>query len=269
MDDSRMKKRYGRALKAAVVALAATASAPVVAQSTMVRAQIDSEGPSGVTVLQSVTNPTFAEVGGVQLAYAKARASFGNNGAFASVNNQAGSLGAFGDSIWMDGFTIGGNTGTGLLSISVLVSGTTDGAGQPGGPGSNASYQLFASNAPISCDFEAYSCSGTLLVPLTEGISGSRLFTAQLPFNFGETFYLASYLGVEVQGNGFADFFGSAQFGATAPGNARIAGLSGATYELAAIPTPATGVLFLSGLALLGFMRRKAVGQDKRSSSVA
>ena len=170
----------------------------------------------------------------------------------------------------MDGFNIAGNVGTGNLNISVLVNGTLDGAGRPGGPGSNAFYQLYVSDSPISCDFDNLSCTGNSLIPLTEAISGSRLFTARLPFTYGQTFYLASYLGAEVLGNGFSNFYGSAHFGATAPGNASVAGGSGVTYALASsVPEPTTAVLLFAGLAALGVLRRRGSWSAGVNSAIA
>lgn len=247
------------ASRTAAVTLA-VASSYAVAQSnfTTVRAQIDLNEVPLVRVIATKTDRIFAEVGTTQDAYAKARASFGNNGAFATARNQPANLGAYAESIWVDSFNIAGNVGADNLNISVLVSGTLDGGGQPGGPGSNSIYQLYFSDSPISCDFDELSCTGTPLIPLTEAISGSRLLTAQLPFTYGVRFYVASYLGAEVLGNGFSDFYGSAYFGATAPGNVSIVGSSNVTYALASsIPELTTAVLLFAGLAVLGSIRIK------------
>ena len=245
---------------APLVALTAIAS-PALAQSsyTANRAQIDVDEVPDVKVVDVKTDPDFAQVGSMSDIYAKARASFGNNGAYAVADHQPANLGAYAESIWVDAFTVTGGSGPGTLDIGVWVNGTMDGAGQPGGPGSNAFYQLYVSNAPISCDFDALACTGTHLIPLTEGLNGSRLFTAQLAFNPGETFYLASYLGAEVLGNGFSDFYGSAHFGITAPDGSAITGGSGVAYALASsVPEPAAFALAFSGLAaLVGLARRK------------
>ena len=187
-------------------ALALTlASSPAVAQShfTAVRAQIDLNEVPNVVVISSQLDPSFAEVGSVPDIYAKARASYGNNGAFATATGKPTTLGAYAESIWADHFTVFGSTGTGTLDIRVVVNGSMDGGGVPGGPGSNSLYQLFVSSSPISCDFDAMSCTGTRLM-FAEGIAGSRSFDAQISFTYGETFYVASYLGAEVLGDGFS-----------------------------------------------------------------
>ena len=215
---------------------------------TAVRAQID----NGVTVFESQTSQSFAEVGDTSIIFAKARAIYGNNGAYATATHLPEAIGAYAESIWVDAFNIQGGSGVGSLSINVLVSGSLDGAGQPRGPGSNSYYQLYASQMPIFCDFDQVACTGTAVIPLTEAISGSRLFSTQLPFTYGQTFYIASYLGAEVLGNGFSDFYHSARFGATAPGNALIVGNSGITYTSAAsVPEPTTFSLFFVGAAVL------------------
>jgi hypothetical protein len=258
-----------RQLAAGIAAITWAALSPhASAQSafTAVRAQIDRNEDPWVQVIETQTDPFFAEVGTAPDIYAKARASFGNNGAFATASHQPANIGAYAESIWVDGFNIDGGVGTGILDIGVLVSGTMDGAGQPGGPGSNSYYQLYVSDSPISCDFDELSCTGTSVIPLTEAISGSRLFTVQLSFTYGQTFYIASYLGAEVLGNGFSDFYGSAHFGATAPGNTSIVGSSGVSYALASsVPEPSAALLLFAGLAVLGLIRRQG-GWSVRAS---
>ncbi|KQV59203.1 hypothetical protein ASC95_28235 [Pelomonas sp. Root1217] len=241
-------------------------SSPTVAQShfTAVRAQIDLDEVPVVKVIETWKDPFFAEVGGLPGIYAKARASYGNNGAFAAADHQPVNLGAYAESIWSDSFNITGAVGAGSLAISVAVNGTVDGNGQPGGPGSNAFYQLFVSDSPISCDFDLALCTGTRLI-VADGISGSHQFDAELPFTYGTTFYVASYLGAEVLGNGVADFYHSAHFGATAAGNVSVTGSSGFTYALAAsVPEPTDGALLLAGLTSLALLRRRATRAQSR-----
>ncbi len=162
-------------IRVTTLAFALAAAMPALAQAhyTAVRAQIDLDEDPKVTLIEAKEDSAFADVGTMNDIYAKARASFGNNGAYALANNKPTNLGAYAESIWVDAFTITGGEGPGTLDISVWVNGTMDGAGQPGGPGSNSIYQLFVSNAPITCDFDEMSCTGTHLIALTEGINGA------------------------------------------------------------------------------------------------
>ncbi|MBI5333948.1 MAG: hypothetical protein HZB72_05070 [Burkholderiales bacterium] len=243
---------------AALTLLVATGHAAAQSHFTAVRAQIDRGEPPILEVIESRIDASFAEVGTMPELYAKARASFGNNGALATATHQPLDLGAYAESIWMDGFTIAGDGGQGVLDISVQLTGTLDGGGQPGGPGSNSSYRLFVSSSPMTCDFDEMSCTGTLLIAPIEDFSGTHVATARLPFTYGQTFYLASYLGAEVLGHGQADFFGSAHFGATAPGGGPLVGSSGVTYALAsAVPEPAPLGALLAGLMVIGLAGRR------------
>jgi len=230
---------------------------------TEVRAQIDTETIDPDTdeelfiVISSEYGETFADTGESPTAYAKARAGYGDQGAYAIGTaltlGPPTTKGAYAESIWVDSFTILGGDGDGTLAISVLVTGSLSGGG------ANSLYQLFASSSPITCDFDEYTCDGDFVIPLTEGISGSQLFFANVQFTYGETFYLASYLGAEVVGGtGISDFYGSAHFGATAPDGSAIVGASGTTYALAAqVPEPETYAMMLAGLGLVGFMARR------------
>lgn len=251
--------RLGPALAVTLLMATGHAAAQVpITHFTAVRAQIDRDEPPILEVIETEADAAFADVGTPAAIYAKARASFGNNGAFATATNQPLNLGVYAESIWMDGFHIAGDGGQGVLDISVRLTGTLDGGGQPGGPGSNSFYQLFVSSSPITCDLDQASCTGTALITPIEGFSGTRVVTARLPFTYGQTFYLASYLGAEVLGHGQADFFGSAHFGATAPGGGPLVGSSGATYALAsAVPEPAPLGALLAGLALIGLAGRR------------
>lgn len=261
-------------LKATVFSIALVVNASsALAQShfTTARAQIDLNEDPNVTVIASKENSSFAEVGTLAEAYAKARSSFGNNGAYAVANKQPANLGAYAESIWVDAFNITGGVGTGTLDISVLINGTMDGAGQPGGSGSNSFYQLYVSNTPILCNFDELTCTGTHLISLIEGINGPRLLTTQLAFNYGQTFYLASYLGAEVIGDGFSDFYSSAHFGATSADYLAVTGSSGVTYALASsVPEPSSKAAFFAGLLGLWFAtasrRARQISKDKRLS---
>ena len=189
---------------------------------------------------------TFAEYGTNPDAYAKARSSFGNNGGFAIATNQSPYKGVFAESIWSDGFTITGGSGQGSLTLSIALDGTLNGIG------ANSFFLLFVSDSPIMCNFMDAACAGSsVFSPVLGGFSGYQTLLASIDFTYGKTFYIASYLGAEVLGDGEADFFNSAKFGATAPDGSSITGLSGTTYQLSAVPEPAT--IALLGLGLAGF----------------
>lgn len=206
----------------------------------------------------------FAQVGSNPSLFAKGRASFGETGSFAVASGQPSNYGAYAETSWSDAFTIFGGTGTGILSVSVLVEGGLSGVG------ANATYALFASNSPITLGQEG----GTGLLGFSpDGISsgpdgsskvinaygltsGAHVYTADIPFTYGTTFYIASYLAVEVLGDGSADFYGSSHFAATAPGGLAVTGASGMTYaQTAVVPLP--GAVWLFGTGLLGLLSRK------------
>lgn len=217
-----------------------------------------------VNTFQRDTDPNFAQVGSSPALFAKGRASFGETGSFAVATGQLSSVGAYAESSWSDAFTILGGTGTGILNISVQVEGSLSGTGVPGGPGPNSSYALFASDTTITLG-DNYSGTGLLgftedgtytppdasrtVIGVFEAFSGSNVFTAEIPFTYGTTFYIASYLGAEVLGDGTADFFGSSRFGATAPNGAAVTGASGTAYALAAtVPEPSAYAMMAVGL---------------------
>jgi hypothetical protein len=159
--------------------------------------------------------------------------------------------GAYAESIWADAFVIRGGTGSATVHVSVRVDGWLDGAGQPGGPGSNAFYALFIGDAPMFCEFDALSCGGRLAIPLTEPLSGTQVLGADIPFTYDQPFYVASYLGAEVVGGaaGVADFFHSAHFGISAPTGATLTAESGTLYPaVVSVPEPAAVWLLLLGL---------------------
>ena len=231
----------------------------------------------GATTFERATASDFAQVGSSPGLFAKGRASFGETGSFAIATGQPADFGAYAETSWSDAFTIFGGTGAGILSVSAQVQGTLIGAGLPGGPGPNSIYALFASDSPITLGQEGgggllgFLDDGTTTPPdgsrtvigLFESITGSHVFTAEIPFTYGTTFYIASYLGAEVLGNGTADFFGSARFGATAPGGAIVMGASGTSYALAvAVPEPASYALMIVGLFALAITMRSQSLRD-------
>lgn len=218
-------------------------------------------GLTGYVSFAKDVSSSFAQVGSSPY-FAKARASFGETGSFAMVTEQPLDYHAHAESMWSDAFTIVGGTGTGILSVSVQVEGSLTGAG------ANSNYALFASDTPITLGDELLGTgllgfagdnypappdgSRTIIEEVFDGsFSGSSVFSAKIPFTYGTTFYIASYLGAEVwfPGDGTADFFGSSRFGATAPNGAVVTGASGTAYALAAaVPEPSTYAMMAIGL---------------------
>lgn len=229
-------------------------------------------GDDDVQVLtyERAVGTDFAQVGASPALYAKGRASFGETGAYAIATGQQPNVGAYAETSWSDAFTILGGEGQGTLTVSVRVEGSFVGTAQRGGPGPNSLYALFRSDTPITLGSEqgggllGYLNEGdmppdgsTAVIGLHETFSGTRTYTAEIDFTYGQTFYLASYLGAEVLGDGVASFYNSSHFGATAPGGASIQGLSGTTYLLSsAVPEPALPLLVVAGLSMAALSRR-------------
>ena len=216
---------------------------------TAVRAQIENAGCDGC-VVETVLDSSFAKAGLQPGAYAKARADFGDNGGYASVSPDGTEHAAFAESIWSDAFVVQGGSGQSAVDIRVRISGSLEGAVQAEGPGSNGFYTLFISAAPMSCNFDDVLCTGTIAIPLTVEISGTRYLQASVPFTYDKPFYLASYLGAEVWGGatGVADFFHSARFGISAPDGASLVTDSGTLYPAASsVPEPQSILMFLVG----------------------
>jgi hypothetical protein len=247
-------------LSALILAIAACSAhaSPVVGGTpsfTAVRTQLELAGcpaeSDPACVVGTGPGASFTEIGSPSGAYAEARAGLGVNGAYASVDSSRLDLEAYAESIWADAFVIRGGTGSATVHVSVRVDGWLDGAGQPGGPGSNAFYALFIGDAPMFCEFDALSCGGRLAIPLTEPLSGTQVLGADIPFTYDQPFYVASYLGAEVVGGaaGVADFFHSAHFGISAPTGATLTAESGTLYPaVVSVPEPAAVWLLLLGL---------------------
>lgn len=206
-------------------------------------------------VCQNVVGTGFAEAGTTSGAYAKVRADFGVNGAFASVSAAQTDREAYAESIWSDGFVVHGGSGSSTLSITVRVDGTLDGGGRPGGPGSNAFYGLFVSSSPITCDFDEIFCTGDHAIALTEPLAATSYLHASIAFTYDQPFYLASYLGAEVVGGatGVADFYHSAHIGLSTPEGASLTSASGTVYRpISAVPEPTSLLMSLTGALLIG-----------------
>ena len=171
---------------------------PAEAGSTSVRAQIDINEVPDVLVLASKTAASFAEVGTLGDLYAKARVSYGNNGAYAMASQLPARFGAYAESIWMDGFTIDGPGGTGLLEVH--VHGTLDDLGAPGSHGPKCLLPTVRERHTHELRLRRSVMQWQPRNP--DGGGHQRLTDAdgRLPFTYSKTFYLASFLGAEVLG---------------------------------------------------------------------
>lgn len=232
---------------------------------TLVRAQTEIAGPEeqGAVVEQN-HGEEFASAGESGW-YAKARAGFGNSGAYAVTDGVDPNRWAFGETWWADSFTVAAGAGSGELTIAVSVSGVLAGEGR-------ANYALYVSQQPfryevlkawLDCRPQRQDCipfppaNSEALIPMTLPASGQTVLTAKLAFNYDRPVYIASYFGVETWGVGSADFYGSAHFGVTAPTGAVLSTASGTLYPLAsAVPEPHAVLLTGLGLvAVLGLVR--------------
>jgi hypothetical protein len=238
---------------AASVAGGSAVAAPI-SPFTYVLVDVFAGGPTdGTSVVSSATDPVFVERGMVSGAYGKARADFGSNG-FAAQS------GAAGLSLWSDGFVVNGGTGSGQITVSVLIDGVVLGSTP------DMSYSLFLSSNP----FDAQSILDALAiddqdpqVPDSSTVLHTEIFHSGfhpegaisltlrgiIPFTYGQTFYLASLFGGDVGLTGHSeDFFSSADFGITAPGGSTLVTQSHTVYA-SAVPEP--GMLALVALAVL------------------
>ena len=230
--------------------------------------------------VSSQTTSVFVQNGTIPTAYGEARAGFGSNGIAAQGNGSGRGVGV--GSIWSDGFTFTGGTGTLVPPISVRVHGSIAG-------GTDMSYALFVSTSPFDlqniidafengpggdwnpqvpgalrllytaiangCGDPNVSSNACGHVPI-ENFAGSldlTLHEETFPFTYGVTLYLASVFSADVHTlpGGSADFFNSATFGISVPGGATLTTTSNTVYA-AAVPEPTS--LALLAAAALGFV---------------
>lgn len=228
----------------------------------------------GEQAVSSASSPVFAEVTSpVTGAYGKARAQFGSLGfAFGS--------GSGGVAMWSDGFVVTGGIGHGLGTVSVTIDGTVQGLE------ADMSYSLFVSAKPFEVQailkamnepgdqsdqsFSLPDATRVLHTEVFDGLGSPNItLTGTLPFEFGQTLYLASVFGGDVcysTGSndqdcrgGSEDFFHSATFGISVAGNTTLTALSTTSYA-AAVPEPGTWALLCGGLLTM-----VTAGQARRS----
>lgn len=261
-----------QALAAALLTTLLIGTSHAQASFTLVRAQIERPGNSedDGDLVEQVFGSTYA-LAGQPGWYGKSRASYGNSGAYAIA---AGDNEAFAETWWVDAFKVTGGSGAGELTIAISVSGTILGEAR-------ANYALFSRSqafgvaelsAWLDCPDDGPHCvpnapqGASAVIPMTASFpaSGRTVLAASIPFTYGQTFYLASYFGVETWGGGEADFYGSAYFGLSAPLGGEIATASGTQYPAAAaVPEAATWALMSIGLPVLLALGRRRRASDR------
>ncbi len=219
----------------------------------------------------------------------KAQSDYGVNrvevASFASVDNEdlrrTSIGGPFADaySIWVDRFVVQGGAGTGVLSVSAIVSGRF--GSQAGGFGSYGLLQVDTGNADIDALAVAEflrdeTTANTALVKdvltlsqevpapgfgsdvdvVAPGGAFGGVLSGQITFTYGRPFYLISLLGASANDFGSLSAFNSAHFGITAPTGALLTSDAGVRYA-AAVPEPATIVMTLAGCLVVGACRRR------------
>jgi len=192
-------------------------------------------------------------------------ASYGVLGAAASVSGQPpvgvffpNGYAAFAGSIFTDGFTITGGSGT--ASTSTTLSGSFGTAAD-----ADMGYILLKSASPFT-DLDAlgdalgdYVLTGTLPPGLeaVHSVTASRtqpppsVLTGNFTYQSGVPVYLVAGLVTFAEQSGSASFLTTAQFGISAPAGSVLSTASGFTYAQA-VPEPATWGMLLAGLSLLG-----------------
>lgn len=244
------------------------------------------DGPGNPVVPEllqsSATGPLLVDAGTLPSAYIQFRSSFGSNG-FAGQTQGGIDREVDGGSIWTDGFTITGGSGTGIATLGTHLQGTLAGA-------SMTAYALYVSSQPFDLQviiatvgaapgFWAVQLPGATRVPYTGAANGCGqphpmgdcghvpyenwqgpldvTMSAGVPFTYGQTFYVASLLagGVGIDG-GSASFMNSADFGITAPAGAALQALSGTAY-VNAVPEPPAALLLAAGALLVLVTRQR------------
>lgn len=188
---------------------------------------------------------------------------------------------------WTDDFVITGGTGSGTVRISANVTGRFGlGHGSGGGYGMwlstpdelQTEVTQFLSSDPTAWLLETIdepedggetlilSYLANVLKPghtdpglsLPPGSQFGGVFTAEVPFTYGETFSIASVLFGFANDTGSLSAMNSAHFGISVLNNAgaSVTTSSGVAYA-AAVPEPQTQAMLLAGLVVLAGMARR------------
>ena len=234
-------------------------------------------------VQTSATGPLTLTTGSLPVAFGRYEGSFGANKHFVSVRG-GDDREVAGGSVWSDGFTVVGGSGSGVAHMSTRITGTVAGRADMG-------FALYTSDRPFDwqviidtvrpVDFwnlQLPNATRRMFTGIVNGCGGpfpadgcghfpyenfqgtfAQTLVANVPFTYGQPFYVASlFTGDAAVSGGVADFSNSANFGIGAPTQANIESLSGTTYA-AAVPEPRVWAMLLVGLAAIG-----ALGRSRR-----